>query len=140
MELILKPFKGVGDFNFGDSIASVTDNFDYELIPLEDEGGSDLYALEDIPVTLGVNDDVIDAVFCDEECIYKGKNIIGMTIEEFMSHTGEKYHGDVEEEEDEDDDVPVYIYEFEEIGIQIWEKGKGGSIISVIASDPSEED
>lgn len=140
MELILKPFKGVGDFNFGDPIAPVMTKYDHEHISLQEEGGGDLYALEDIPVSLGVTDELIDAVFCDEECIYKGKNIIGMTIEEFMTHTGEKYHGDVEEEEDEDDDIPVYIYEFEEIGIQVWEKGKGGSIVSVVASDPSEDE
>lgn len=140
MELILKPFKGVGDFNFGDPISPVITQYDYEHVSLEDEGGGDIYLLEDIPVSLGVNDEEIEAVFCDDECIFKDKNIIGMTIEAFMAHTGEKHYGDIEETDDEEDDIPIYIYEFEDIGIQVWEKGKGGPIVTVIASDPSDDE
>jgi hypothetical protein len=142
MILLFKPLVGVGDFTLGSDVKKAVKYLEYEFFSKEKDSQSNHYIIKDMGVSLIDNDKgEIEDIICDENCIYKGRNIIGMTIEEFISHTAEKYYGEVDVADFEDDDIPQYIYEFEDIGLQVWEKGKAGKIVTVIVSLPyAEED
>lgn len=133
MVSILIPKISVGDFLLNDHIDNYKGKYIFEKSS-KDESGYEGYAIYNPETCLFVEDGKIVSIASYEECIYKGQNIIGMTIEEFTSHTGEKYYGEVDRADFEEDDIPQYVYEFEDIGLQIWEKGKGGKIVTVIAS------
>ena len=135
MIAIFTPFIGIGKVDFGASIKEFIEDFDYDYLSKADGYIGEMYLIDNPKMTFGVDDDgkVID-IICDEECIYKERNLIGMTLEEFIRHTGEKYYGDVNELDFQDDDIPQYVYEFEDIGLQVWVKGVDGKIVTVIAS------
>lgn len=130
---ILNPKISQGNFLFGDDINKYKNDYDFELSP-KDISGYEGYTIYNPETCLFVENGKIASIASYEECIYKGRNLIGMTIVEFMRFTGEKYYGEVDEADFEEDDIPQYIYEFEDIGLQVWEKGKGGKIITIIAS------
>jgi len=70
-------------------------------------------------MTLFVENSVIEDIGCYEELLYKGRNLIGMSIEEFISHTGENFVGEIDCLDFEEDHIPQCVYEFEAIGLQV---------------------
>lgn len=132
MILYFTPFECVGEFRFNTKISCYLNKYEFDILLKEKEYQSNHYTLKEQEVTLFVEENIIDSICCNEECLYKGRNLIGMTIEEFVSHTGEKYYGEIDKADFEDDNIPQYIYEFDDIGLQVWVKNN--KIVTVIAS------
>lgn len=76
-------------------------------------------------------DSLIENIKCYKYFIYKSKNLIGMSIEKFIEHTGERYYGEIDTLDFEEDGLPQSVYEFEDIGAQVWVKN--GKIVTIIA-------
>jgi hypothetical protein len=133
------PFRGIGDFMFNEPIASYINTFDFTIYSKDGKYDCDKYTIDNPDISLHVDDNNnIESISCHEECLYKGRNLIGMTIEEFISHTGEKYYGEVDRLDFEDDGVPQYVYEFDDIGLQVW--CKNDVIITIIASSEIDDE
>lgn len=132
------PFESVGDFKINSKIDDYFNSHEFEVFPKDGEYDSEKFNIDNPSISLFVEDGVIESICCDEECLYKGRNLIGMSIEELISHTGEKYYGEIDEADFEEDNIPQYIYEFEDIGLQVWTKN--GIVVTVIASTACEDD
>lgn len=136
MIVTLIPFQSVGDFVLKSSINNYINEYSFDI----SDYSSDLtapaihYSMEYPKITLFVENNLIEEIACYEELLYKGRNLIGMKIEEFISHTGESFVGEVDCLDFEDDDVPQYVYEFETIGLQVWVKGEKSNIVTIIVS------
>ena len=116
MIAIFKPFKGVGDFMFNKSIIDYINLHQFTIYRKNGNYDCDKYNIDNPDISLYVSDnDIIESISCHEECLYKGRNLIGMTVEEFISDTDEKYYGEVDKLDFEDDGIPQYVYEFDDI-------------------------
>jgi hypothetical protein len=139
MKMNLVPFKKVGKFALGKSIDLYTERCN--LVLEEDDFEKDTTGLItynlDKPNTspcVDEKDRTIRFIICTEELYYKGKNLIGLTIDEFISVTGENYVVEIDTLNFEEDDIPQNVYEFENIGLQVWEKGDKGKIVTIIVN------
>ncbi len=137
----LIPFEKVGEFILNDSIENYINLFSFTVEDYSNDSDPAVhYSIDQPEITLFTHDRIINSIACYEELLYKGENLIGMRIEEFISHTGEDYIGEIDCLDFEDDDVPQYVYEFESIGLQVWTKGKEGNIVTIIVSSyPDDE-
>lgn len=136
MIAILTPFQSVGDFVIKSSINKYIAKYPFDVRDYSSNLAVPAIHYEfDYPrITLFVENSVIEEISCYEELLYKGRNLIGMTIEEFISHTGENFIGEIDCLDFEEDHIPQYVYEFESIGLQVWVKGLGGTIVTIIVS------
>ncbi len=133
MIAIFQPFLGVGDFMFNKSIYNYLDTFEFKIYRKDGDNDCDKYRIDNPDISLYLDDNnKIESINCRDECLYKGRNLIGMTIEDFISHTGEKYYGEVDILDYEDDGIPQYVYEFDDIGLQVW--CKNNIVVTIIAS------
>lgn len=131
----LIPFESVGEFYINDSIENYLDSYSFTVEDFSNENTPSLnYRIDNPEITLFIDKGIIDYIGCYEELLYKGRNLIGMTISEFMNHTNENYYGEIDELDFEDDNIPQFVYEFENIGLQVWEKGKDGKIVTVLVN------
>lgn len=136
MRTILVPFKSVGSFILRSDIKCYTNKYSFEINDYSFDLNAPAvhYSLSTPKMALFVENNLIEEIACYEELFYKGENLIGMRIEEFVLHTGESFIGEVDCLDFEDDNIPQYVYEFEAIGLQVWIKGKGGEILTIIVS------
>ena len=138
MITIFIPFKRVGDFKISSLVMDYFNSHEFEILPKDGKYDCEKYTFSNPSISLFVENGVIESIYCDEECLYKGRNLIGMHIDEFISHTGEKYYGKIDEVDFEEDNIPQYVYEFDDIGLQVWTKND--IIVTVIASSACEDD
>ncbi|WP_334126086.1 hypothetical protein [Empedobacter brevis] len=131
----LIPFERVGKFILNDSIENYIHLFSFTI---EDHSNKEApsvnYSIDQPEMTLFVNNKIIESIACYEELLYKGKNLIGMTIADFINHIGENYYGEIDELNFEDDNIPQFVYEFESVDLQVWVKGDQGKIVTIIVS------
>ena len=110
MIAFFQPFQGIGDFTFNESISNYLNSYEFTIYPKEGEYDCDKYNIDNIDISLYLDhNNIIESISCREECLYKGRNLIGMSIEEFISHTGEKYYGEIDKLDFEDDNIPQYV-------------------------------
>lgn len=135
----LIPFERVGEFILNDSIEKYIDLFSFTIEDYSNEIAPSVnYSIDQLEITLFVHNKAIESIACYEELLFKGKNLIGMTIADFINHTNENYYGKIDELDFEDDNIPQYVYEFESMGLQVWTKGKQGNIVTIIVSSYTE--
>ncbi|MEM6320454.1 MAG: hypothetical protein AAF960_22485 [Bacteroidota bacterium] len=130
----LEPFTGIGEFKFGKKIDDFLHLGHFDVNPPE-KYSSKSYTMQNPEITIWVNEaNLIETIGCYEECLYKGRNMIEMKIDEFIAWSDTNYYGkpDILDFE-ENSDIPQKVYEFEDIGLQIWTKLN--VIITVIASE-----
>lgn len=131
MIIYLVPFEQVGDFYLKSRISTYIDDFKFEFTPTDETTGWEMYEEQSLGISLYVENNIIESISCNEECLYGGRNIIGMNIDEFMNFYGIKPNEEVDKlyvSEDEMQDV----YEFDDIGLQVW--CSDNIIVTVIAS------
>lgn len=125
------PFECVGDFFLKSNISDYTEIFEFKYIPVDDVTEWETYEELDLKLSLYVENGTIQSISCNDECLFKGRNIIGMEIDEFMNFYNIEPVGEVEKlfvNGDETQDV----YEFDDIGLQVW--CRNNVIVTVIAS------
>lgn len=131
---VLIPFKQVGVFVLGQEIIQYLDEFEFEVHDLsEDQVAPSInYIFFNPEMTLFVLDKKIDFIGCYEELLYKGVNLIGLSVQQFSDYIEDDYSDEdklfVNEEEEQ------YVYEFDKIGSQVWTKGKLGIIVSIMVN------
>jgi len=131
----LIPFKQVGNFVLGEEIENFFNNFQFEINDFsQDEIAPSInYILNNPQITLYVLNGKIEFIGCYEELLYNGFNLIGITIEQLSSILNTIYK-EVDVVNYEADDIPQYIYEYEDVGLQVWVKGIGGKIVSIMVN------
>lgn len=132
----LNIFQSVGNFILNSNIKDYIEKYPFEIndYTYEQNAPAVHYSLDNPKLTLFVENNIIKEIACYEELLYRGRNLIGMGIEELISHTGENYEGEIDCLDFEDDNIPQFVYEFESMGLQVWVKGKQGRIVTIIVS------
>jgi len=140
MNMQFIPFKSIGDFEIEKSIKVYSEKYKFEYDADVNNTGWDTFSLDDIGISLYVdasNHNII-SINCSTNCLYRERDIIGMTIDEFVIHAETSYNEEPDCLDFEEDDIPQYVYEFDDIGLQVWVKN--GKIKNVIATGYTEED
>ncbi len=115
---VIIPNKGVGEFILNNKISDYLDKYEFEYLRFDDIIVSEMYLLEDEGIIISVEDDKIDSISCERNCYLKGKNIIGMNINEFIKLVGiepDKIETLYVTDTDTQD-----VYDFYDLGFQVW--------------------
>ena len=117
------PLKGVGPFMFEEAIASYIDNFGLIEVP---EGDDEItnwsnYEMPGYGIDLYVEDGKIVSICCEYQCFFRGKNLIGLTLQEVIEVVGLEPEKDVDTIELADDGEQL-VYEFDDAALQLWTK------------------
>lgn len=130
------PLEKVGEFYLNTKISDYTKKFSFQYSPADESTEWETYELENEGISLYIEDDKIISIVCNEECLYKGRNIIGMNIEEFINFYDVNPVGEVDELYVNENEIQN-VYDFDNIGLQVW--CKQGTIKTVIASNFDDE-
>lgn len=130
------PLEGVGEFELNTQIGNYTKLFNFKHSPADESTEWETYSLENQGISLYVEDGNIISVMCDEECLYKGRNIIGMNIDEFINFYDVNPIGEIDELYVNENETQN-IYEFDDIGLQVW--CKNNIIVTIISSAFTDE-
>ena len=133
------PNVSVGEFRFGTPVSDYVDvgrvtkrTYDPEL------GGGDWYADEnDDPVITVDEHGLINDILCYDGLFYRGRNLIGLHIEEVVKVLGQSPDEYGEPVELDDDDVQITA-EFEDLGLQLWLRD--GVAVSAVVAPAFEDD
>lgn len=137
MIFILDPGYSVGPFRLGDHIGPYCKQFDFEIETIGERDPTTFYSIgDDFTITLD-DDGRIEALHCHGELLYRGANLIGMSLQQLEVHTDTTYVGEPDSLNWEDDDIPQIVYEFETLGLQVWIKRE--IVVTIIASTIWEE-
>ncbi len=130
MKFVWIPFRKVGVFVFGEDINNLINK--YNLLFLSDERnenvGWNVYTMPEDDIRIYTENDNIISIACYENCYYNNINMIGCSIEEICNMLKSKYNNDIDEIEI--DDKPEKVYDFDDYGVQVWERN--GKIVTVI--------
>lgn len=131
------PLQRLGDFKFGESIEPYIEPYGLYSIPDEYENsvGWDVYGMENIGIRIYTENGVITSIACYEECLYEGKNLIGMELVDVVSVIKVNPSADVDIIEI--DNEPQEVYEFDDIEAQVWVKN--GKVVTIFCGPRCEE-
>ncbi len=137
MDLTWIPLKCVGPFNFGDQIDEYRNNFFLKLIPEEynEKVDWDVYGITNDEIRIYVENGKIEAVSCEADWFYNGKNMIGMRIKDVLNLL--RMEPDTVETE-ELVEGPQEVYDFGDLGLQLWVKN--GVVVTAICSGLCDEE
>lgn len=112
------PLKKVGTFTFGSSIEDYIEKYSLMHIPEEYNEAVDwaVYKINENDRVYAEGGRVV-SVSCSSRCLYKKKNLIGISIDQIPLILGTT-HDTVETEELSDG--PQQVYEFDQLGLQLW--------------------
>lgn len=111
--------------------------FDDEINNLGNTPSGDRYTYpNDYETSVYVEDERIESIACNDRCILRGQNLIGLDYERVRELIDSEPAG-------EPDIQPVIdelldVYEFEETGAQVWVNE--GKVVTIILYQPSCED
>lgn len=129
MILYLTPLIGINEFTFKSDIRNYN-NFDFHYTPMN-VIGYDTYDIDNSGLSIYAGNNLIESIACTKDLLYKGRNMIGMSIDEFKSHYNLNPSGDIDTLFVDDDETQD-VYEFDEVGLQIW--CRNNVIVTAIAS------
>lgn len=135
MRPVLIPFKSVGKILLNSSINNYTSLFSFDVDCFDELSAPSInYSMNKSEITLFVINGIIDSIACYKKLYFNNKNLLDLTVKDLMAFTNQKYYGKVDELNFDEDNIPQYVYEFEKIGLQVWEKGKNGRIVTIIVN------
>lgn len=124
MDMIFIPFERIGDFYLDDEVSKYKNILSKYIHVPKDEYGYEYYHVNE-PYTdkdshfIAVTNNKIRAVFCYDNVVFNGINLIGLTIDEFKKITNSDYIGEPDELDIFEDEPPMYDYKFKEIGVTV---------------------
>ena len=130
------PFEKIGDFKFDSDIDMYKSQFNFIHTPIDVSTNWETYLLESEDLELYVELNRIVSIVCREECLYKGRNIIGMDIDQFIRFYEINPIGEIDKLYVSDKELQD-VYEFDDIGLQVW--CTSSIIRTVIASGKSDD-
>ncbi|MCB2263519.1 MAG: hypothetical protein LGR52_11405 [Candidatus Thiosymbion ectosymbiont of Robbea hypermnestra] len=130
-EMIFEPLQGVGPFPFGEAIEPLINKLGLIEVPEEnvDATGWITYRMPGQDIRIHSEDGKIISIACYEDCWYKGKNLIGLTLQDIVRLLGPTTLSDEPNVIEIDDDEEV-VYEIESIDVQLWVRN--GIVVTVI--------
>ena len=130
------PLIRLGLFEFGTPIRDYIDKLPLTLLAdPDDETGWDTYAVPGDSLRVHVDEGQITSIACYDNCILKGKNLIGLDFDEAKQHLG----ADPSEEPDTIyiDEEPQQVFEFDYVEAQLWVKD--GRVVTVFCGPSCDE-
>lgn len=137
MILYFQPREGIGEVYFGESKEKYFNVLQKSDELTSESEGYEVYELPEKDMAVYFEDGVVDSINCKEECLFKGRNIIGMSYTEFISYYDLEPDGEPDELDFEEDNIPQLVYEFDDLGLQVWTKND--IVVTVIASNIIDE-
>ncbi len=113
------PFKRVSDFYFTDEIKKYIFKYDFDINVCSDATNWDEYSLDSHGISIYTDKEKIESISCNKSMLYNGKEIIGISILDFVNMFKLK----VSEKPDKIymNELEIqYTYEFDAIGLQVW--------------------
>lgn len=119
------PNIGLGPFKYETSVKEYMSDFEFVFEEEENKKDYDLdtYNIVGTDKCLFTEDDKIIAIRCDDQFNYSGKNLIGMTEEQFISH--------MRKQPDEmgidvlfDDGTQQTPFEYNDLGLEVWTENR----------------
>ncbi len=130
------PFECIGEFILKSNIADYKNDFRFKYTPPDETTEWETYEELETKLLLYVENEIIQSISCNEECLFKGRNIIGMSIDDFVNFYGIEPVGELDKLYVNDNETQD-VYEFDDIGLQVW--CSNDTIVTVIASMNEEE-
>ncbi|WP_089725566.1 hypothetical protein [Candidatus Thiosymbion oneisti] len=132
-KMIFEPLQGVGPFRFGEMIEPLVDKLGLIGVP---EGDDDVtgwigYTMLGQDIRIYSEDGKIVSIACYEDCWYKGRNLIGSTLQDVVWLLGPANLSN-EPNVIEIDDAEEVVYEIESVEVQLWIRD--GVIVTVFCS------
>ncbi|UMY65276.1 MULTISPECIES: hypothetical protein [unclassified Flavobacterium] len=124
------PFEQVGEFKLGTPINDYLKSFSFTFSEKDTITEWETYELQEEGLELYVENGLIVSICCRDECIYKGRNMIGMGIDEFLSAFS--VHSSSSNKIHLDDDESQFVYDIDEMGLQVW--SRNGRIVTAIVN------
>ena len=116
----LKPYIGVGDFDFGKKINTYFDIYKFEYFKCEDATEWDMYKVPDLSIEIYTENETIVSIACRKHCYFKGINIIGMNLVDFYNLLKLSPNRTVDKIYVKEGNHYQDVIEISEIGVQIW--------------------
>ena len=131
MKLI--PNESVGGMKFGRRIKDYLAKYDFQITyHIENEIPEwDNYKLVKEGVEVKVENGIIEAIAARKQLYYKGKNLIGQSLESLEKIIDMNYD-EIDEVFLGEEEVPHKVYEYYSLGLQVWVKD---SIVDCIYCD-----
>ena len=117
------PLESIGPFLFNDEISRYIS--EYALSPLSEKcsiTGWITYGRKGLDLQIHVENRHVTSIACYEECLYRVRNLIGMSFDEVCSFIGFSPNGEVDRIDLDEDDSQL-VYEFDSLSLQVWVKG-----------------
>ena len=138
MILYFQPKVGVGEILFGDPISRYLEILNLNAQLTSESKEYDVYDLPEKDLTVYVEDGLVESINCQEELVFKGRNVIGMTYDDFLSYYDLEPDGEPDSLDFEDDNIPQLVFEFDELDLQIWVKND--IVVTAVASNFVDEE
>jgi hypothetical protein len=136
IELNFYPFVGVGDLKFGTSIEFIIEKRDFNFKVENDNTNWLTFENEKLGLNLYFENNLLISISCFKTLVYKGINIIGLTISELIETLVIKSISLPDKIFINEFEFQT-VYEIDEYGLQIWIENN--KIVTVIVS-PNFED
>lgn len=124
------PLKSVGPYILGGKLTK-NQKKRCEYLGLTDITNRYNYDILDKKMSIYLEDKKIDYIHCYQELYYKGKNIIGLSLEEVVELIGIKPTSDGEIMIDDD---PQVTYDIDKLELQLWVRIKDNIVVSASVS------
>ena len=137
MILDWEPLKRIGPFEFNTPIHEYIEFYHLVHVPEEDDDitGWATYTLPEHEIRIYTENRQIVSIACYEECLYHGRNMIGMEFIEAVSLL--KATPDENIDIIYIDDEPQEVFELDEKEAQLWVKD--GTIVTISCRAPCDE-
>lgn len=126
------PFTRIGNFYLGDNISLYSSTYKFLFEACDDKTGWDVYSLDEYGIVIYTDSlGVVESISCSKSLVFKGKEVIGVNILDFLNTFGFINISDPDSIDMSENEVQN-VYEIDEIGLQIW--CLDDLIVTVIAS------
>lgn len=133
------PNEGIGVFKFGTALRDYMSTFSLREKELDTDDNTDWVSYELVGTSNNIytEDGKITAISCEDEFIYKNKNLIGMTEQEFIEQMGQE-SSEIDTSIEYDDGSLSTPFEYKDLGLIAW--FENNKLLSVSCTNAEEED
>jgi hypothetical protein len=120
METEIKPFIGLGEFDFGKKIDPYFDKYEFEYFKCDDATGWDTYKIVDLSIEIYTENGTIVSIACRKNCSLNGINIIGKNLVDFYNSLNINPNRPIDKIYVKEGEHYQDVIEIPEFGLQIW--------------------
>ncbi|GAA4835071.1 hypothetical protein [Algivirga pacifica] len=128
MNIEFIPNKGIEPLYFGKSIKDILKKYELESYTFREKGSEydndlHMYTFKKLNsfTVFCEEDQCISSIICQQKCLYKGQNLIGLSDDQIVELFGKPDNTD-SQQVDNPPELPQIIFYYENFGMDIWFK------------------